>query len=323
MNQTAQPLCPCPVHPAWEGGAVLRQRLPCRGGEVLLTRYLLFPGMALTYRDVHAAAWEAAGEAGCLTIHHCREGRMEYSVDDRAYCLAAGDMAVLTRADGETRFPTGHYHGVTVTLDPARAPECLSYFLEDVDVRPQALMDRYCREDGCFVARSSPRVEHIFSELYTVPEGIRRGYLSVKLLELLLALSVWEGESRPGGTAAQARLVGEVEALLRERPEARWTLPQLSQRLGASPSLLQGSFRAVYGMSPGAFLRARRMRRAAELLRGSDESVLAIAGQLGYDNASKFARAFRQVMGVSPSAYRKGLDSCAPGEEASIRAVIR
>ena len=67
MNHTAQPLCPCPVHPAGEGGAVLRQRLPCRGGEVLLTRYLLFPGMALTYRDVHAAAWEAAGEAGCLT----------------------------------------------------------------------------------------------------------------------------------------------------------------------------------------------------------------------------------------------------------------
>ena len=57
-------------------------------------------------------------------------------------------------------------------------------------------------------------------------------------------------------------------------------------------------------MSPGAFLRARRMRYAAELLRRSDESVLAIAGQLGYDNASKFARAFRQVMGVSPISER-------------------
>ena len=206
---------------------------------------------------------------------------MEYRVDGRAYCLAAGDMAVLTRWEGETCFPTGHYHGVTVTLDPTRAPDCLSCFLEDVDVRPQALMDRYCREGGCFVARSSPRVEHIFSELYTVPEGIRRGYLSVKLLELLLALSVWEGEPRPGGTPAQTRLVGEAEALLQERPEEHWTLARLSQRLGASPSLLQGSFRAVYGMSPGAFLRARRMRYAAELLRRSDESVLAIAGQLG------------------------------------------
>ena len=172
MPETA--LCPCPVRVPWEGGAVLRQRLPCRGGELLLTCYPLFPGISLTYRDVHAAAWEAAGEAGCLTIHHCREGRMEYRVDGRAYCLAAGDMAVLTHWEGETCFPTGHYHGVTVTLDPARAPDCLSCFLEDVDVRPQALMDRYCREGGCFVARSSPRVEHIFSELYTVPEGIRR-----------------------------------------------------------------------------------------------------------------------------------------------------
>ena len=107
--------------------------------------------------------------------------------------------------------------------------------------------------------------------------------------------------------------MGEAEALLQDRPEERWTLARLSQRLGASPSLLQGSFRAVYGMSPGAFLRARRMRYAAELLRRSDGSILTIAGQLGYDNASKFARAFRQVMGVSPSDYRRGPDSCAPG----------
>ena len=71
----------------------------------------------------------------------------------------------------------------------------------------------------------------------------------------------------------------------------------------------------------GAVLRQRLPCRGGELLRRSDESVLAIAGQLGYDNASKFARAFRQVMGVSPSDYRKGSDSCAP--EASIRAEIR
>lgn len=54
MPETA--LCPCPVRVPWEGGAVLRQRLPCRGGELLLTRYPLFPGISLTYRDVHAAA---------------------------------------------------------------------------------------------------------------------------------------------------------------------------------------------------------------------------------------------------------------------------
>ena len=45
--------------------------------------------------------------------------------------------------------------------------------------------------------------------------------------------------------------------------------------------------------------------------------VLDIAGQFGYDNASKFAKAFRSVIGVSPSAYRAGADSdsCAPTAE--------
>ena len=42
--------------------------------------------------------------------------------------------------------------------------------------------------------------------------------------------------------------------------------------------------------------------------------VLDIAGQFGYDNASKFAKAFRDVVGVSPREYRAGAayDSCAP-----------
>ena len=54
--------------------------------------------------------------------------------------------------------------------------------------------------------------------------------------------------------------------------------------------------------------------RPAELLRSTDRTVLDIAGQFGYDNASKFARAFRSVIGVSPNAYRGGAtaDSCAP-----------
>ena len=57
-------------------------------------------------------------------------------------------------------------------------------------------------------------------------------------------------------------------------------------------------------MTPAAFLRAQKMHGAARLLRTGARTVLDIAGQFGYDNASKFAKAFRSVIGVSPSAYR-------------------
>ena len=67
-------------------------------------------------------------------------------------------------------------------------------------------------------------------------------------------------------------------------------------------------------MTPAAFLRAQKMHGAAALLRTTDRTVLDIAGQFGYDNASKFAKAFRDVVGVSPREYRAGAayDSCAP-----------
>ena len=313
----------CPLWEREQEGWV--QHILCRGGEVKITRYPVFPGITISYGDLHAAAWvpEESAAGDCLEISHCREGRMEYDRGEDCFFLAEGDLAVLHRtgSGGEIRFPTGHYHGITVTLDPSRAPDCLSCFLEGVDVRPQALMQRFCAGDGCFVARSSLRVAHIFSELYSVPEGIRQGYFKVKILELLLFLSVWEGEPRQSCSQSQVNLVRQVNAFWQTEPERRWTLPQLAARFGVSPSRLEGSFRSVYGMPPGACLRAWRMRRAAELLRSTDRSVLEIAGELGYDNGSKFAKAFRDVLGVSPSAYRRGegRDSCAPAEQPGIQ----
>ena len=237
--------------------------------------------------------------------------------------LAPGDLAIVRRAAEAVpvRFPTGHYHGITVTIDPARAPDCLSCFLEDVEVRPSALIEKFCADGACFVTRSSSGVAHIFSELYSVPEGIRKGYFKVKILELLLFLSAFPiqaAQPQHGYSLSQVQLAEQIGAYLLQNTERRLTVAELSRHFGASATLINSSFRGVYGMSPAAFLRAQKMHGAARLLRRTDRTVLDIAGQFGYDNGSKFAKAFRDVIGVSPNAYRSGIDcdSCAP--EASV-----
>ena len=297
-------------------------RLGTAEGEVRRSVYPVFPGISLIYNDAHACAarLERLDEPGLLEIHHCREGRIEYEYGDEHYFLAPGDLSVVSRDDGPGAacFPTGHYHGITVTLDPKRAPDCLSCILQDVDVRPGALAEKFCAGNGCFVARSSARVEHIFSELYAVPADLRRGYFKVKVLELLLFLSALDvpGEKR-AYSGAQVSLAQDACDLLLQNTGENITTAQLAARLGTSPSQLAASFRGVYGMTPAAFLRAQKMHGAAQLLRTTDRTVLDIAGQFGYDNASKFAHAFRSVIGVSPSAYRAGADrdSCAPRQE--------
>lgn len=65
-------------------------------------------------------------------------------------------------------------------------------------------------------------------------------------------------------------------------------------------------FRSVYGMAIGTWLTQYRMDLAAELLRQRPElSIAEIGGQVGYDNAGKFTEAFKRVMHIIPSEYRK------------------
>jgi AraC-like DNA-binding protein len=69
-------------------------------------------------------------------------------------------------------------------------------------------------------------------------------------------------------------------------------------------TLIKSAFRAVYGVPLYAYIRTQKMESAAYMLEHTDKSVLQIAGEHGYDNGSKFASAFRQVKGMTPSAYR-------------------
>ena len=132
--------------------------LDATGGEAAEILYSVFPGMELIYRDIHARSCrEARGDSSeRLEIHHCLEGRVEYRQNGRYFYLAPGDL-VVARASSlpqGSRFPTGHYHGIAVVIDPADAPECLSCILSDVEVRPAALMGKLCPGGAVFAARS-------------------------------------------------------------------------------------------------------------------------------------------------------------------------
>ena len=105
---------------------------------------------------------------------------------------------------------------------------------------------------------------------------------------------------------SHVRLAHAVRKHLDAHMDRRITLAQLSERFHASGTQIKAAYRETFGVSVYADTRARKMREAGRLLRETGLSVLEIAGRLGYDNASKFAAAFRAVMGVTPLHYRKG-----------------
>jgi AraC-like DNA-binding protein len=83
---------------------------------------------------------------------------------------------------------------------------------------------------------------------------------------------------------------------------------QLMRRLRADvPNYdsLRHSFRSVFGCSPRQLLLNLRMEQAKNLLLETPLMIKEVAAQVGYPQQDEFARAFRRLIGVSPTRWRE------------------
>ncbi len=292
-------------------------RLEDSTGCAILTRYEVFPGITLIYNDVHMqeiSVEETGKFHQIFEINHCREGRIEFETIKGEYIyVKKGDMAINTKAGlkNYSYFPICHYHGVTIEIDLSAAQECLPEIMKDIKIRLSDIKDRFCTKEQCFVFREKEQFEHLFSELYCVPEKIRREYYKIKIIEILLFLSVVDAEhecmQNKYYNKNQVALTKEIRNYMVTHLDEKITIDELSQRYHISATNLKKHFREVYGNSVYAYLKEYRIHSAAELLRNTDMEISKIAGMTGYDNASKFAQSFKSIIGINPNEYRKGV----------------
>lgn len=285
-------------------------------GDCEVTVYPVFSGIELVYYDVHMQSCDINLAKGreMLIITHCQEGRIEFEYKNGEYLyLASGDLSIQKNTENiRHRYcPLSHYHGVSVAIDMNRVPRCFSCILDDVFVSPEELEMKFCSEKPYSIMRENISIEHIFSELYSVPENIRKGYHKVKVLELFLFLSgleyKGESEERRYFSRSQVTAAKEAKKYLLAHLDEHITITELADMLGISSTSLKICFKGVYGDTINGYITNCKMQKAASLLKNTDKSVLEIAGIVGYNNGSKFAGAFRRVMNKSPNEYRKSL----------------
>lgn len=283
-------------------------------GEGTMTFYEVFPGVVLSYNDFHMRYFDSVFQPDrkLFNIDHCREGRLEYAAKNDAYAyVGAGDLKMdrLLTHTGRFEMPLSHYHGATVSFDMEAASHSLPLEIKDFPVDLWDLRKKFCRDRYPMVIHEACSIEHIFGELYAVPEQIKKPYFKVKVLELLLYLEALEipenREEKPYFYKTQIEKTKAVQRFLAEHIDENYTQDELSERFDISLTPMKQCFKSVYGTTIGNWLLQYRMNHAAVLLKTQrDICVADIAGQVGYDSPSKFAIAFRKVMGLSPTEYR-------------------
>jgi AraC-like DNA-binding protein len=102
-------------------------------------------------------------------------------------------------------------------------------------------------------------------------------------------------------------LVGRALTLLHARPAHAWTLEELASEAAASRSALADRFTQIVGYPPIQYLTQWRMQIAAKRLADPGVKVAAVAHEVGYESEAAFSRAFKKVVGRSPSQWRTGL----------------
>jgi AraC-like DNA-binding protein len=127
-------------------------------------------------------------------------------------------------------------------------------------------------------------------------------------------------EDRPQGwlRALVDAKIGAALALMHRDSARQWTVQDLAAAVGMSRSSFALRFKMLVGQAPLDYWLQWRMHRAGHALRNSNGTVSSVAYACGYESEKSFGKAFKRVLGCSPTSYRRA-DRLRPIETLSLQ----
>lgn len=239
------------------------------------------PGMLLT-DDLHAPGyridWHVHPHPGCTyTVrggYRERSTRSEYACGPGMWMLKPSDSRHVNQYGGET---TRSLHLMFIAGERP-----------DLDHQVDRTFDVKLLSGG-----SGPRLgRRLVREL---AENDEAGRLVVEalLLELTASLCRLPQRGDPGW-------VTRAQELIDEQFREPLRLGTLAADVGAEPTELVRGFRRALGMTPGDYLRKRRIEWADQQLKLGQLSIDRIAHEAGFHDRSHFVRSFTRALGRRP-----------------------
>jgi len=177
------------------------------------------------------------------------------------------------------------------------------------DLWPPAMARRYAEQDAILFRTGRPVVDALDLTLY--PDG-RAGWCLTQKVPLV---------DRAGRVVALACLSTDLpepsRAGLIDAPFAAavdhihqhyargLNLEELAALAGISLGQFERRMKKVFHLSPGQYVMKVRIQAATRALAEGGQSIAAIAGETGFCDQAALSRQFKQVVGLSPAAYRK------------------
>lgn len=294
--------------------STLESMLHCPDGNGIIETYRLFQGIEISHTiyQANTLTFHHIPLKSVMQINHCRYGRIGWKMkDELSIYLGTGDLSIHMMeqcTESTISLPLGYYEGIAITVDLKCLSENTPEILKDADINGKRLYDKFCTDNKAVAMPASDKIDHIFSELYNLPQKMYIPYYKLKVQELLLFLDMFElydVKKLNQCVFQQTETVKQIHEQLTNNLSNRFTIDELSRKYLINTSSLKTIFKMVYGMPIAAYMKEYRIKYAAHMLIATDKSIAEIAASVGYESQSKFTAAFKDVFKILPTAYRK------------------
>lgn len=151
--------------------------------------------------------------------------------------------------------------------------------------------------------------EEIFSEALKKELG---AYLKVKAGLYKIIACLYEKDYLKNAIDIKESDIARLDTLknilqfIRTHYDSRLTVEEIADEAGMNAQYFCRYFKKNTGKTVTEYINDIRINHAAKRLLESEDKIIDIAGQCGYDNVGYFIKRFRQCKGITPSDYRKG-----------------
>ena len=286
-------------------------------GEKLsqMTFYHIFSGLELIYNKFNTYISPTNRkdiEREYVEINYCKRGVFECTMSkEKTLFLREGEIAAnINRIQRiESIFTKGYYEGIELLIDieelENNIPQMFSKIIDNIKELKSILVNN----DMGIILKPIKEMIHIFDELYYINPDKNKLYVQLKVLELLLVFTTIpinnKNKQKRYIEKEQVDKIKKIHDELISNLDKKITIEMLSKKYNIGKTNLKIYFKEIYGEPVYTFLKDYKIHRALHLLEETDKNINEIAGIVGYDNSSKFAKVFKEKMGCSPTEYRK------------------
>lgn len=284
----------------------------CRGHGII-TNYFLFDGIQLCFLDFDTSESMPSQKFNpdIIQITHCQEGRYECGFANHTVSyLPEGYFGVAGTCylPVSFSFPLKRCFAVSLVIDKQMLSTSTRKMMAEIPINLDKIGETLGVEKKWYIEQPSSSLQHLFTEIYEAKGCRHVGYFKIKAIELLYYMEQLTQINSCDFKYFDKRQIEATKAIrdyLIGHLDEKISLECLAKEAHLNLTVFHNIFFHIYGDTPYAYLKKYKMNLAAKLLLDGKRKIGDIALELGYNNASKFTKAFQSVYGVLPKDYRK------------------